>query len=65
MSLAEFRQLYITHTKEQMDIFLNFGFQLRSYFNECVRGMDVATFDELIELLITYQTNQKVPPENG
>ncbi|GBM23045.1 hypothetical protein AVEN_67025-1 [Araneus ventricosus] len=41
----------------------DFPFELQNYFEEWVSGLNIETFEDLKELLVTDQLKQKLPPE--
>lgn len=59
MSPEKFRQRFITDKKEPADNWRSHGFQLKTYFNEWVSGMNVINFEKLILRLVKDNLKEK------
>lgn len=59
----KFRQLFTRHIKKPDITWRDFAYELKNYFGEWIRGLEVTTFGELCDLMVTDQIKKKVPPE--
>ena len=59
----EFRQQFLLHRKQQSANWRDFKFKLRSYFDECIQGMNVYNIKNLKKLIITDRMKQTLPYE--
>ena len=63
LTTEEFRQKFLSHKKQQSANWRDFAFELRSYFDEWIQGMNVDNFENLKELIITDRIKQTLPYE--
>ncbi|GBM60888.1 hypothetical protein AVEN_49648-1 [Araneus ventricosus] len=59
----KFRQKFFMHNKNLGSTWKNFGYELRSFFNEWVNGVKADSFEKLSDLIITDQIKRKVTLE--
>ncbi|GBM57954.1 Retrovirus-related Pol polyprotein from transposon 17.6 [Araneus ventricosus] len=58
-----FRQLFVNHNKAPENTWTDFVYEVKNYFHEWIRGVNVKTFEELSNLIITEQIKKKVSAE--
>ncbi|GBN48968.1 hypothetical protein AVEN_107652-1 [Araneus ventricosus] len=58
-----FRQMFIKHSKNADGTWKDFVYDLRTYFQEWIKGLDVENFDQLCDLIITDEIKRRVPTE--
>nr|XP_042894742.1 uncharacterized protein LOC122268725 [Parasteatoda tepidariorum] len=63
LSAERFRQLFATHKKTPDCTWNDFYFELRSYFENWIKEVNVNTFEKLRKLIITDQIKKKCPPD--
>ncbi|GFX77388.1 retrovirus-related Pol polyprotein from transposon 412 [Trichonephila clavipes] len=63
LSPEKFRQLFVKHQKNLEGIWKDFYYEIRSFCEEWLNGLDIHTFEDLKDLLITDQMKKKVPTE--
>ncbi|GBM91136.1 hypothetical protein AVEN_168971-1 [Araneus ventricosus] len=59
----KFRQKFFMHNKNLGSTWKNFAYELRSFFNEWVNGVEADSFEKLSDLIITDQIKRKVIQE--
>ncbi|GFV84385.1 uncharacterized protein TNCV_2044331 [Trichonephila clavipes] len=59
----KFRQLFVTHQKAPERTWIDFYHELNTYFNGCIDGLKIDTFNKLSDLIITDQLKRKTPFE--
>ncbi|GBM19391.1 hypothetical protein AVEN_196018-1 [Araneus ventricosus] len=62
-SAEKFRQKFNNHTKSADSNWTDFLYELRNYFEEWLKGLEVKTFVELSDLIVTEQIKRRVPWE--
>ncbi|GBL73340.1 hypothetical protein AVEN_159369-1 [Araneus ventricosus] len=62
-SAEKFRQKFNNHTKSADSNWTDFLYELRNYFAEWLKGLEVKTFAELSDLIVTEQIKRRVPWE--
>ncbi|GBM32421.1 hypothetical protein AVEN_239810-1 [Araneus ventricosus] len=62
-SAEKFRQKFNHHTKSAVSNWTDFLYELRNYFEEWLKGLEVKTFAELSDLIVTEQIKRRVPWE--
>ncbi|GBM51336.1 hypothetical protein AVEN_69309-1 [Araneus ventricosus] len=58
-----FRQLFVNHNKAPENTRTDFTYEVKNYFQEWIRGLNVKTFEELSNVIITEQIRKKVSAE--
>ncbi|GBM32223.1 hypothetical protein AVEN_131612-1 [Araneus ventricosus] len=58
-----FRQLFTNQNKAPENTWTDFVYEIKNYFHEWIRGVNVRTFEELSNLMITEQMGKKVLSE--
>lgn len=53
-----FRQKFILRKKDPSDTWCDFAFELRNYFEEWIKDLEISDFQRLKELLVTDQVKQ-------
>ena len=61
LSPESFRQKFFNHVKDSKSTWSDFVFELRTYFNEWLMGLNIVDFESLKELIITDQLKRRVP----
>ncbi|MDW0176561.1 MAG: RNase H-like domain-containing protein, partial [Nitrososphaeraceae archaeon] len=56
----KFRLLFVRHQKNPDQTWLDFIYELRNYFEEWIKGMEVTSFDTLVDLMVTDQVKRRV-----
>ncbi|GFW32277.1 retrovirus-related Pol polyprotein from transposon 17.6 [Trichonephila clavipes] len=59
----KFRQLFVTHQKAPERTWIDFYHELNTYFNGWIDGLNIDTFKNLSDLIITDQLKRKTPFE--
>ncbi|GFX82513.1 uncharacterized protein TNCV_2166611 [Trichonephila clavipes] len=59
----KFRQLFVTHQKAPERTWIDFYYELNTYFNGWIDGLKIDTFNKLSDLIITDQLKRKTPFE--
>ncbi|CAL1301521.1 unnamed protein product [Larinioides sclopetarius] len=62
-SAEKFRQKFNNHTKSAESNWTDFLYELRNYFEEWLKGLEVKTFSDLSDLIVTEQIKRRVPWE--
>ncbi|GBM06335.1 hypothetical protein AVEN_121378-1 [Araneus ventricosus] len=62
-SAKMFRQMFIKHLKNADGTWNDFVYELRIYFQEWIKGLEVANYEQLCDLIITDQMKRRVPTE--
>ncbi|GFV83058.1 transposon Tf2-6 polyprotein [Trichonephila clavipes] len=62
-SPEKFRQLFVKHQKNPDGTWKDFYYEIRNFCEEWLNGLDIQTFEDLKDLLITDQMKKKVPTE--
>lgn len=55
-TLEKFRQLFVKQVKRADITCRDFAYELKNYFTEWVRGLEISTFDELCDFI--YRPNK-------
>ncbi|GBN05866.1 hypothetical protein AVEN_121120-1 [Araneus ventricosus] len=63
LTTEKFRQTFFMHNKNLGSTWKNFAYELRSFFNEWVNGVEADSFEKLSDLIITDQIKRKVSQE--
>ncbi|GFW17425.1 CCHC-type domain-containing protein [Trichonephila clavipes] len=63
LSPEKFRQLFVKHQKNPDGTWKDFYYEIRNFCEEWLNGLDIQTFEDLKDLLITDQVKKKVPSE--
>ncbi|GFX67817.1 CCHC-type domain-containing protein [Trichonephila clavipes] len=63
LSLEKFRQLLVKHQKNPDGTWKDFYYEIRNFCEEWLNGLDIQTFEDLKDLLISDQMKKKVPTE--
>ncbi|GFS59037.1 stress response protein nst1 [Trichonephila clavipes] len=63
LSPEKFRQLSVKHQKNPDVTWKDFYYEIRNFCEEWLNGLDIQTFEDLKDLLITDQMKKKVPSE--
>ncbi|GFW09824.1 retrovirus-related Pol polyprotein from transposon opus [Trichonephila clavipes] len=63
LSSEKFRQLFVKHQKNPDGTWKDFYYEIRNFCEEWLNGLDIQTFEDLKDLLITDQMKKKVPSE--
>ncbi|GBL83642.1 hypothetical protein AVEN_201946-1 [Araneus ventricosus] len=58
-----FRQLFVNHNKSPENTWTDFVYEVKNYFHEWIRKVNVKSFEELSNLIITEQIKKKVSAE--
>ncbi|GBM57634.1 Gypsy retrotransposon integrase-like protein 1 [Araneus ventricosus] len=58
-----FRQLFVNHNKAPENTWTDFVYEVKNYFHEWIRGVNVKTFEELSNLIITEQIKKRYDSE--
>ncbi|GFX07944.1 uncharacterized protein TNCV_4162131 [Trichonephila clavipes] len=58
-----FRRLFVTHEKSWDKTWRDFYEEVQIFFNGCIDGLDVKTFDKLRDLMIADQMKKRAPVE--
>ncbi|GBM51020.1 hypothetical protein AVEN_62162-1, partial [Araneus ventricosus] len=58
-----FRQLFVNHNKAPENTRTDFTYEVKNYFQEWIRGLNVKTFEELSNVIITEQIKEKISAE--
>ncbi|GBM01878.1 hypothetical protein AVEN_218996-1 [Araneus ventricosus] len=56
-----FRQMFTKHSKSAHGTWKDFVYELRTYFRERIKGLEVENFEKLCDLIITNQMKRRVP----
>ncbi|GFS54398.1 uncharacterized protein TNCV_4808911 [Trichonephila clavipes] len=63
LTSEKFRQLFVTHQKAPERTWIDFYYELNTYFSGWIDGLKIDTFDKLSDLIITDQLKRKTPFE--
>ncbi|GBO03942.1 hypothetical protein AVEN_240121-1 [Araneus ventricosus] len=63
LSAEMFRQMFTKHSKNADGTWKDFVYELRTYFQEWIKGLEVENIEQLCDLIITDQTKCRVPTE--
>ncbi|GFX66677.1 retrovirus-related Pol polyprotein from transposon 17.6 [Trichonephila clavipes] len=63
LSPEKLRQLFISHRKSNERTWQDFFYEIQTYFDEWISGLNVETFDQLRELIIADQIKKNAPYE--
>ncbi|GFW71894.1 retrovirus-related Pol polyprotein from transposon opus [Trichonephila clavipes] len=63
LSPEKFRQLFVKHQKNPDGTWKDFYYEIRNFCEEWLNGLDIQTFEDPKDLLITDQMKKKVPSE--
>ncbi|GFU44789.1 hypothetical protein TNCV_3150831 [Trichonephila clavipes] len=63
LSPEKLRQLFISHRKSNKRTWQDFFYEIQTYFNGWIYGLNVETFDQLRELIIANQIKKSAPYE--
>ncbi|GBM77798.1 hypothetical protein AVEN_231597-1 [Araneus ventricosus] len=55
--------MFIKHSKNADGTLKDFVYELRTYFQEWIKGLEVETFEQLCDLMIIDQMKRRVPTE--
>ena len=61
LSPENFRENFFNHAKDSKSTWTDFVFQLKTYFNEWLMGLDLIDFESLKKLIIIDQLKRQVP----
>lgn len=61
LSPETFRQKFVNHVKDSKGTWSDFVFDLNTYFNEWLAGLEITDFESLKNLIVTEQLKKKVP----
>ncbi|GBM97951.1 hypothetical protein AVEN_42498-1 [Araneus ventricosus] len=63
LSAERFRQMFTKHTKHVDGTWKDFLYELKTYFHEWIKGLEITTFEQLCDLMLTDQMKRRVPME--
>ncbi|GBM16788.1 hypothetical protein AVEN_9378-1 [Araneus ventricosus] len=63
LSAEMLRQMFTKHSKNADRTWKDFVYELRTYFQEWIKGFEVENFEQLCDLTITDQMKRRVPTE--
>lgn len=61
LTAEQFRQKFVNHARTYRNTWKDYCFELRNYFEEWIKGLEVSTFDDLKSLIITDQLKKNIP----
>ncbi|GBN29375.1 hypothetical protein AVEN_78152-1 [Araneus ventricosus] len=53
LSAEMFSQMFVKHSKNTDGTWKDFVYELRTYFQESIKGLEVDTFEQLCDLILT------------
>nr|XP_042913112.1 uncharacterized protein LOC122273114 [Parasteatoda tepidariorum] len=63
LTAEKFRQLFVKHNRTNSSSWQDFAYELRNFFQGWVSGLEITTFKQLGELIISDQIKRKVPAD--
>ncbi|GBM14212.1 hypothetical protein AVEN_167299-1 [Araneus ventricosus] len=63
LSAEMFRQMFTKHSKNADGTWKDFVYELRTYFQEWIKGLEVENFEQLCDLIITNEMKRRVSTE--
>ncbi|GBM02988.1 hypothetical protein AVEN_14504-1 [Araneus ventricosus] len=63
LSAEMFRQMFTKHSKNSDGTWKDFVYELRTYFQEWIKGLKVENFEQMCDLIIIDQMKRRVPTE--